>query len=571
MSHAAANSRSIWPVLDDPYFQLGLTFAKGAARHAGVQNLSALLIVVGLQLARASTKSELPKCVADRWEDIERAAARFGLAAADKIKPLKQSTFPLDQKLKSILRSAGASLATLVPALLDAVASPEAADDKAFNTTLAYATAITGQYGLSEISPEAFAAAAFTAWRDGRFRDRPAAAAHIAANKNCFEALITEKGWVIGGLAASDKELFPLGQEIKDAIESADGDKLIAAINVGVQIGAKLLAKLRTAYHEAGHALVSSILRPNLPVTGINIISQDDALGVTEIDESTTVNFRREDFFNGLCVALAGRAAELSKFGPDQMDTGARSDLESATGLAWYGIAVCGLDPEFGPIDLSALAKAAGQPSGWLFDRAQQRLQEVLKEASDKAENILRANWAQVEAVAGALLAKQRMTGDDFIASLIEKGLASSPGLRRARKRVVERDVTFARTPDVLETLEGPARFDAGDAIVVGGSGEKWPVRRPIFDKIYEPVEPTKPGQDGRYRGVVREVRALQLKEARRLDLPDGRGVLQGVAGGWVVDYGDGDMSIVAEDVFAATYELLEGVAAELDARTAGV
>lgn len=105
----------------------------------------------------------------------------------------------------------------------------------------------------------------------------------------------------------------------------------------------------------------------------------------------------------------------------------------------------------------------------------------------------------------------------------------------------------------------------------MGGSGEKWPVRRPIFDKIYEPVEPTKPGQDGRYRGVVREVRALQLKEARRLDLPDGRGVLQGVAGGWVVDYGDGDMSIVAEDVFAATYELLEGVAAELDARTAGV
>jgi PGDYG protein len=83
-------------------------------------------------------------------------------------------------------------------------------------------------------------------------------------------------------------------------------------------------------------------------------------------------------------------------------------------------------------------------------------------------------------------------------------------------------------------------------------------VKREIFDKIYEPVEATKPGLDGCYRGIVREVRALQLKEGKRLDLPDGRGVLRGGAGDWVVDYGDGDMSVVAEDVFAATYELLE-------------
>ena len=559
-----AGARSIWPVLDDPYFQLALTFAKGAARHAGVQNLSALLLVVGLQLARGSAKSELPRSVADRWEDIERAAARLGLAAGDKIKPLKQATFPLDQKLKRILGSAGASLETLVPALLEAVASPEAADDKALDMTVAYATAIAGQYGLSEISPEAFAAAAFAAWRDGRFRDRPAVAAHIAGNKNCFEALITEKGWVIGGLAASDEKLFPLGHEVKAAIESEDGDnKLIAAINVGMKIGAKLLSERQTAYHEAGHAVISSTLRGELSVTEVTIIEKDDALGMTAYDSSSPYweRLTRENFKNNICVALAGRAAEQVRFGKDQIDCGASSDLKQATRIAWDAIACFGLDHEFGPIDLSILAKATGQTSGWLFDRAQQRLQEVLKEASDRAEKILRSNWTQVEAVVAVLLEKQKLTGDEFIASLIEKGLASLPGVRRARKRVVERDVSFARTPGVLKTLEGPVRYDAGDALVVGEKGEKWPVKQHHFDKIYEPVEATKPGMDGRYHGIVREVRALQLKEARRLDLPDGRGVLHGVTGGWLVDYGDGDMSIVAEDVFAATYELLDTAA----------
>ena len=104
----------------------------------------------------------------------------------------------------------------------------------------------------------------------------------------------------------------------------------------------------------------------------------------------------------------------------------------------------------------------------------------------------------------------------------------------------------------------------------MGVNGEKWPIRREIFDRIYEPIVPTKPGLDGRYRGIVREVGAIQLKEDRRLDLPEGRGVLRGRAGDWIVDYGDGDMSVVAKDVFAATYELLEGPA-ESDATLAAI
>ena len=65
--------------------------------------------------------------------------------------------------------------------------------------------------------------------------------------------------------------------------------------------------------------------------------------------------------------------------------------------------------------------------------------------------------------------------------------------------------------------------------------------------------------EDGRYRQIVRDVFPLQLDEAKRVDLPSGRGILRGRAGDWVVDYGgDGDMAVVAADTFAATYEVLD-------------
>jgi hypothetical protein len=174
------------PVLDDPYFQLALGFAKGVAHNVGAPKLSALLLLAGFQLARGSAQSQVPKPVAENWEEIKRAASRLGLTAGKKIKPLKQVTFPLDENLKNLLNFAGTSLETLLPALLQAVPSTETPDDEAFETVVSYATAIAKEHGLSEITPEAFAAAAFGAFRDGCFNNRPAVAAHIAANKNAF-------------------------------------------------------------------------------------------------------------------------------------------------------------------------------------------------------------------------------------------------------------------------------------------------------------------------------------------------------------------------------------------------
>jgi Peptidase family M41/PGDYG protein len=550
-------------ILQDPYFQSSLALAKGAAARVGAKKLSPLLLLVGFQLAQRSPETKVRQAIEQNREAIERAVSQLRLDLAKAIEPVTQGTMPLTQELSDILKSSGSDFDALVPALLKAVARDESLD-----TTIKYASSLATKYGLSEITPEIFTVAAFTAYKDGRFMTRPSVSAHIAANRSCFVALIEEEGWSIDGLAPTTSTLLSLNHELQNALENIDesSDKLIAAIDVGMMIGAKLISVRRTAYHEAGHAMVSSILRPNLPVAEVNIIREGGALGVTKIDDKTVrdVNDRREDFLSELCVALAGRAAELAKFGPDQMDEGASSDIEQATKMAWGAIARFGLDPEFGPIDLSALGKAVGQPSGWLFDRAQQRLQEVLKEASERAEKILHTNWAQVEKLVAELMAKKKLSDDDLIRAMLEKSLAGLPGVGRARKRPVERDVTFARTAGVHETLEGPVLYNAGDAIVVGEKGESWPVKRETFDRLYEPVGNNKPGQDGRYRKIVKDVLALQLDEAKRLDLPSGRGLLRGRAGDWIVDYGgDGDMAVVAADAFAATYEVLDTTVAQ--------
>jgi hypothetical protein len=138
------------------------------------------------------------------------------------------------------------------------------------------------------------------------------------------------------------------------------------------------------------------------------------------------------------------------------------------------------------------------------------------------------------------------------------RDLANVPGVHRVRRLPVEVSVTFVQSPGVCETLEGPVHYDAGDAIVVGARGERWPVKRETFAKTYEPIEPITPMKDGMYRKIAGEVLALRLKEAECIELPGSRGVLAGRPGDWVLDYGRGDMGVVAADVFAATYKLLD-------------
>lgn len=132
--------------------------------------------------------------------------------------------------------------------------------------------------------------------------------------------------------------------------------------------------------------------------------------------------------------------------------------------------------------------------------------------------------------------------------------LSSDPAARRAVKRPIPVQVEFAAVAGSVHTLEGTVPHAAGDAILTGVQGERWPVARARFLATYDPVPPTAPGSDGAY--VKRRIVVL----ARQLDAPASvpagvGGTLHGKPGDWLLQHPDGSWGIVAPEIFAATYE----------------
>lgn len=134
------------------------------------------------------------------------------------------------------------------------------------------------------------------------------------------------------------------------------------------------------------------------------------------------------------------------------------------------------------------------------------------------------------------------------------------PGHRYAVKRPREVAVEFVATPQPIETREGIVTAHAGDAVVTGVEGERWPVPRRRFDARYRPVAPTRAGESGTYVSLRIEVLAVRLDERFCVELPEVPAVIDGYPGDWLVDYGDGSLGVIGADIFNATYELYDRV-----------
>lgn len=118
-------------------------------------------------------------------------------------------------------------------------------------------------------------------------------------------------------------------------------------------------------------------------------------------------------------------------------------------------------------------------------------------------------------------------------------------------------DVVFAKSLGELISREGPNRFQAGDALITGSTGDRWSVSRSRFDAKYLPVAPVVAGADGRYRSRPVPVLARQMAEAFTLARSSGGDVLQGRAQDWVLQYAPGDFGVVEEARFRKVYRPL--------------
>jgi hypothetical protein len=135
--------------------------------------------------------------------------------------------------------------------------------------------------------------------------------------------------------------------------------------------------------------------------------------------------------------------------------------------------------------------------------------------------------------------------------------VSNNPRHVKARKLEREVEVRFTPVDCIVRTPEGIVHAHAGDAILTGNGGQHWRVSRAKFANKYRPVPPIAAGETGHYVSRPYQILALQAQQPFGVLLADGISELAGHPGDWLVDYGDGSLGIVAENVFATTYEIL--------------
>ncbi len=90
------------------------------------------------------------------------------------------------------------------------------------------------------------------------------------------------------------------------------------------------------------------------------------------------------------------------------------------------------MGPRFrvGPVNLAVVAKAGATSTGWLFDQAQRRLHEVLKEGLQRTETLIAKNGVKIEAVAEVLFKKKKLTEDDLLTIMGDTDSKDEPELK---------------------------------------------------------------------------------------------------------------------------------------------
>ncbi|HEY7583263.1 MAG TPA: ATP-dependent zinc metalloprotease FtsH [Acidimicrobiia bacterium] len=169
--------------------------------------------------------------------------------------------------------------------------------------------------------------------------------------------------------------------------------------------------KERTAFHEAGHALLGMLLPGADPVRKISIIPRGRALGVTfQSPDADRYAYDRNYLEGRIVGALGGRAAEDVVFGT--ITTGAENDLVQVTRIARSMVGKWGMSDAIGPITLidenrePYFASEVGERTQELMD---EEVRRIVDDCYQRAVTVLKEHRSQLDAIAAALLEKETL------------------------------------------------------------------------------------------------------------------------------------------------------------------
>ncbi len=183
--------------------------------------------------------------------------------------------------------------------------------------------------------------------------------------------------------------------------------------------------KKLTAYHEAGHAIIALTLDKVIdPIHKATIIPRGRALGmVMVLPESDRYSMTHEKMIAQLAFAFGGREAELTKFGPEKVTSGASGDIQQATSLARRMVMEWGMSEKLGRVRYASnqqevfLGHSVSQSTNMSDETAKLIDEEVrilIEQGERSAREILREQAEKFETIAQALLEFETLTGDEL-------------------------------------------------------------------------------------------------------------------------------------------------------------
>lgn len=224
----------------------------------------------------------------------------------------------------------------------------------------------------------------------------------------------------------------------RDKVSQTDLEESVEVILAGYQRKGAVISKEEKAiiaYHEVGHALVAALQKNSAPVHKITIIPRTSgALGYTlQIDEGEKFLMNKEEAFNKIATLTGGRVAEEIQF--NSITTGASNDIEQATRMARAMITRYGMSDEFGMVALETINNqylggdttlACSNETATRIDAA---VIAMVKEAHDKAYQIISSHKDKLDEISAYLLEKETITGEEFMEILERKPEAAEENL----------------------------------------------------------------------------------------------------------------------------------------------
>ncbi|HZU61275.1 MAG TPA: ATP-dependent zinc metalloprotease FtsH [Solirubrobacteraceae bacterium] len=204
-------------------------------------------------------------------------------------------------------------------------------------------------------------------------------------------------------------------QDFSDAME-----RIVLGAERKVMLSAE--DRRRTAYHEAGHAIVGMVTPGADPVRKVSIIPRGQSLGVTfSAPDADRFNFEERYLLAQIKVALGGRAAEEIVFG--DMTTGAESDIQHLTQIARQMVGRWGMSPKIGPVSVVPMPGSgpflpgASETSESTQRLVDEEVHRIVEDAHREVLELLRENRHRLDSLVAAVLEHETLDEADAYAA----------------------------------------------------------------------------------------------------------------------------------------------------------